>query len=89
VLPRWVGYMNIWCAMIFVPAGAIVFTKTGPLAYDGLLALYIPLGVFFLWMVGFTVGVLQTIRRDERRQTAPPVADRAIAGAEEPAPAMT
>lgn len=31
---------------IFIPAGAIVFFKDGPLAYDGFLALYIPLGVF-------------------------------------------
>ena len=70
VLPRWVAYMSIWCAFIFCPAGAIVFTHTGPLAYDGLLALYIPLGVFFLWMLGFTVAVVQAISRDARNQLA-------------------
>lgn len=67
VLPRWVAYMSLWCAMIFVPAGAIIFTKTGPLAYDGIFALYIPLACFFLWMCAFTVGVMQTINRDQRR----------------------
>jgi len=69
-LPRWVAYMSLWCACIFIPAGAIIFFKTGPLAYNGALALYIPLGVFFIWMCGFTVGVLQAIARDERQLSA-------------------
>src|SRR5262249_42527828 len=72
VLPRWVGYMSLWCAMIFCPAGAIIFFKSGPLAYNGALALYIPLGIFFVWMCGFTAGVVQAMRRDERMAAQPP-----------------
>ena len=74
VIPRWVGYMSLWFAMIFIPAGAIIFAKTGPLAYDGALALYIPLGAFFVWMCGFTVGIMQALRRDERllKEEGPP-----------------
>jgi hypothetical protein len=75
VLPRWVAYMSLWCACIFIPAGAIIFFKDGPLAYDGLLALYIPLGVFFLWMCGFTAGVVQAMRRDERLYKAQQLED--------------
>jgi hypothetical protein len=65
-LPRWVAYMSLWCAMIFIPAGLIIFMKHGPIAYNGLIALYIPLATFFVWMCGFTVGVMQAIKRDER-----------------------
>jgi hypothetical protein len=56
--------MSIWCAMIFIPAGLIIFTKHGPVAYNGLIALYIPLGTFFAWMCGFTVGVMHSRKRD-------------------------
>jgi hypothetical protein len=66
VLPRWVGYMSIWCAMVFVPAGLIIFMKHGPIAYNGLIALYIPLGTFFAWMCGFTIGVMQSLKRDAK-----------------------
>lgn len=66
VLPRWVAYMSIWCAMIFIPAGLIIFMKHGPIAYNGLIALYIPLGTFFAWMCGFTVGVMQALNRDAK-----------------------
>jgi hypothetical protein len=72
VLPRWVGYMSLWCALVFCGAGAIIFAKTGPLAYNGALALYIPLGIFFVWMCGFTAGVVQAMRRDARMREAPP-----------------
>lgn len=67
VLPRWAGYMSLYCAFIFAPAGAIIFAKTGPVAYSGILALYIPLGVFFLWMCGMTVALLKSIKQDEAR----------------------
>jgi hypothetical protein len=30
------------------------------------IALYIPLGTFFAWMCGFTVGVMQALKRDEQ-----------------------
>jgi hypothetical protein len=68
VLPRWVGYMSLLCACVFWPAALIIFAKHGPIAYNGAIALYIPVGTFFAWMCGFTIGVLQAIKRDERIQ---------------------
>jgi hypothetical protein len=70
VLPRWVAYMRLWCACIFVPAGLIIFAKHGPTSYAGAIALYIPLGVFFAWMCGFTFALMQAINLDERTQQA-------------------
>jgi hypothetical protein len=61
--PRWVAYMNLWTALLYLPAGFIVFTKTGPLAWNGVLAFYIPLFVFFIWVVLMSVTTLQSIRR--------------------------
>jgi hypothetical protein len=52
VLPRWVGYYNLWAALVSACGTTVPFFKTGPLAWDGLFTYWIPVGAF----VGF-VGV--------------------------------
>lgn len=71
VYPRWVGYFNLMCAGAFVPPSMIAFFKTGPFAYNGFVALYIPLGMFFVWMSTMTILTLQAITREQQRQPAP------------------
>ena len=51
VFPRWLGYYNIWCAIMFLPGTFNVFFKTGPLAWNGLVAFYIPVGVFGTYLL--------------------------------------
>jgi hypothetical protein len=51
ILPRWLGYLNLWCALLFVPGGLCVFTKTGPLAWNGLLAWWVLLVAFAVWVL--------------------------------------
>jgi hypothetical protein len=72
-LPRWVGYECIWVAILISPAGMIAFTKTGPFAYNGWLALWVPFSVFFIWMVSMTVSLLEAIKAEEGRQSAAPM----------------
>jgi hypothetical protein len=64
VLPRWMAYANIWCAVLIFPASLIVFAKHGPIAYNGLVALYIPAVAFFAWIVAFSAGMDQMIKRE-------------------------
>jgi hypothetical protein len=59
VFPRWSGYLSIWCALLLAPGGLMAFFKTGPFAWNGIMAFYIPLAVFFVWLVGMTVVMLQ------------------------------
>ena len=63
IYPRWVAYLNIWTAVLFLPAGMIVFLKSGPLAWDGFFAFYIPLFVFFGWVVAMAWVTLNAITR--------------------------
>jgi hypothetical protein len=62
IFPRWVAYFNFWAAFLFLPADMMAFFKTGPFAWNGVLCLYIPVGLFFVWIVVMTPVLLRAIR---------------------------
>jgi hypothetical protein len=51
IFPRWYGYLNFFVGLLVLPAGFIVFFKTGPFAWDGLIAWWIPVAAFFCWII--------------------------------------
>jgi hypothetical protein len=59
VFPRWTGYLSLWCALLFVPSGLIAFFKHGPFGWNGLFAFYLPLTVFFVWLMAIGWYVLR------------------------------
>jgi hypothetical protein len=61
--PRWVGYLSVWSAILFVPAGLIVFFKTGAFSYDGLIAMYMVTVVFLIWVLVMAWAMLSAIGR--------------------------
>ena len=63
VFPRWVGYFNIWVAILLIPGGLITFFKTGPFAWDGILAFWLPLLVFFGWFLVMFPLLLKAIKQ--------------------------
>jgi hypothetical protein len=63
MFPRWVGYFNLWIVLLSVPSAVLVFFKTGPLAYDGILACYIPMAVVFIWFFVMTAMAFRALRR--------------------------
>jgi hypothetical protein len=65
VFPRWAGYVNLWVVAMSLPGGLIVFFKTGPLAYDGLIAFYFPVVIFFVWLVTMTVVTIAAIKAQD------------------------
>ncbi len=66
LLPRWLGYLNLWVAVLFLPGTITVFFHNGPFAWNGLFTWYVPLGVFALWIVCNTVCMLKALGHQER-----------------------
>lgn len=62
--PRWVAYYNILAALGMAPASLMGFFKTGPFAYDGILAFWLVAIDFFVWMLVMSVVMLRVISRD-------------------------
>lgn len=54
VMPRWVAYVSLLTALLFVPAGLPLFFKGTEMAYDGVLGMYVPFIVFFCWVESVT-----------------------------------
>jgi hypothetical protein len=71
VFPRWAGWLSVWTAILSIPGGAMLFFKTGPLAFNGLLALWVPLAVFFVWIAVFTVLVIGAINAEAEPSAVP------------------
>jgi hypothetical protein len=79
VFPRWYGYLNLWCALLFAPAGLMPFFKTGPLDWRGLISLWLGFAAFGLWLVASSWTLDRAIRREalEAGQLAPRVSSAA------------
>lgn len=63
VFPRWGGYLSIAAAALFAPGGLVVFFKHGPFGWNGVLAWWLGLVAFGIWLVAITVLLLGAIRQ--------------------------
>lgn len=61
--PRWVGFFSLWMATLALPASLIPFFKTGPFAWDGFLAFWVPLVAFFGWFCVMIPTMHGSVRR--------------------------
>jgi hypothetical protein len=64
VFPRWVGFFNFWMAFLLIPGGLLVFFKTGPFAWNGLLAFWLPASIYLFWLAVMTVVMRKAIKRE-------------------------
>ena len=71
ILPRWVGYLSLWVAVIIIPAGLILFFKTGPWAWNGLVGFWIPFFALVTWILAMTWTVHVAISKQIAEGTGP------------------
>lgn len=70
IFPRWACYYNLFTASAILPGSMAVLFKTGPLAWNGLLAWWLPVVDFGIWFFVMTVLLIKGIRR-EAAQASP------------------
>ena len=69
LFPRWLGYVNIWCPLIFTPAILLPFFKSGPFSWAGIFVIWITAFVFIAQFVANVTCLLRAINTEEE-QTA-------------------
>lgn len=63
IFPRWCCYYNLLSASAILPGCMAVLFKTGPLAWDGLLAWWLPVVDFGIWFFVMTILLHKGIKR--------------------------
>jgi hypothetical protein len=62
IYPRWAGYLCLFLGTVQIPPVMLVFFKTGPFAWDGLMSWWIPATDFFTFFLVMFVLTLRAIR---------------------------
>jgi hypothetical protein len=68
--PRWLGYLNFWCPLIYSPAILLPFFKVGPFDWRGIFVFWIPGTVFTIQFIANTVMLLRAIDDEHTEATA-------------------
>ena len=68
--PRWLGWMNLWIAIIFEVGAPTFMFKTGPWAWNGLIVFWMPFTFFFFWMSIMYAWMFRALRLQEAANEA-------------------
>lgn len=66
-VPRWLAYLSIWLGITLLPAGCVLMFKSGPFAWNGLIAVYLPLGVYIVWYHAMLLTLLRSFAPSSRQ----------------------
>lgn len=70
VFPRWIGHFNIATALLMAPSAFAIMFKTGPLAWDGLLAFWLRIGTFVLYLAVMLAVAWSAVNQQIRAEAA-------------------
>jgi hypothetical protein len=59
IFPRWLAYFSFWAAVSYIPGSLNPLAHHGPLAYDGVLAWWLGLIVFSIWIAVVSVVLIR------------------------------
>jgi len=65
VFPRWGAYLQIFVAFGVSGGSFVVFFQTGPLAWNGVIAWWLLVVAFFIWMIGTGWLLLNAVRNED------------------------
>ncbi|HEX5783400.1 MAG TPA: hypothetical protein VFY35_01625 [Burkholderiaceae bacterium] len=62
VYPRWSAYFNFFSSFFMFEAAGILLFKTGPFSQNGLFVFYMPMVIFFVWILVFSGLAMRAVR---------------------------
>lgn len=68
VFARWVGYFNVWCAVLFLPGILVILFTTGPFAWNGIISFWVGLGVLGAWYIVMVPVLLKAIKQEAKEE---------------------
>jgi hypothetical protein len=81
VFPRWMAYLTVFAGIMYIEACLILFFKHGAFSQNGLMVFYLPVAVFFVWIVTLSAMTIRAVNRErealaaaERDEVRTPVA---------------
>jgi hypothetical protein len=63
IIPRWVGWFNLFFMLDLIPLSIIFFFKSGPFAWNGLFGFYLPFATFWIWFFVMTYTIRRSLHR--------------------------
>lgn len=64
VFPRWSGYLNISAGLLYIEACLILFFKNGPFSQNGIMVFWVPVIVFFVWIVTMSYLTIKAVNAE-------------------------
>ena len=62
--PRWVAYYNLFTSFFMFEACFLIFFKTGPFSQNGMMVFYVPMVLFFVWILVMTTMTIRAVNRE-------------------------
>jgi len=62
--PRWVGFLTLWVAVLFLPGALLPFFHGGPFSWNGIIGFWLVAVAFFGWILVMWWMTVRAIRSD-------------------------
>jgi hypothetical protein len=62
ILPRWVGYLNFWVALLFVPDILAFFFHSGPFAWHGIFIFWLAFVAYAVFLIAMGLVLRQAVK---------------------------
>jgi hypothetical protein len=62
ILPRWVGYLNFWVALLFVPDILAFFFHSGPFAWHGIFIFWLAFVAYAIFLIAMGLVLRQAVK---------------------------
>lgn len=66
VLPRWLGYLAVWAAVVYTPSCLVLFFHDGPFAWNGIFTFWLAAAAFVIWNVTLIVQIDKLIVAEDQ-----------------------